>query len=135
VTPPKKILVVDDDIDTVEYLTTFLEDHGYQTEAARDSRSALAVLQSFAADTILVDVLMPGRSGLDLLVRLRRDARWRDLPIVVVTGSDKILEDDCQSYLGSYQGIRGPDGVLGKPVDPSTLLRVVGHVLSHKEAS
>ena len=132
-TLPKKILVVDDDADTVEYLTTFLGDHGYETAAASDSHSALTVLQDFPADTILVDVLMPGRSGLDLLVQLRRDPRWQNVPIVVVTGSDKILEDDCQSYLGSHQGIRGPDGVLGKPVDPAALLAVVGHIMSEAE--
>jgi chemosensory pili system protein ChpA (sensor histidine kinase/response regulator) len=123
-----RILVVDDDPDIVLYLASFLEDHGYELRTASDSRSALAVLEGFHPDAILVDVLMPGRSGLDLLVTLRRDPRWANLPIVVITGSDRILEDDCQSYLGSHEGIRGPDGVLGKPIDPETMLRIVRHL-------
>jgi two-component system cell cycle response regulator DivK len=126
----KKILVIDDEPDIVDYLTSLLEDHGYETRSASDSRGAFTVLQDFRPDTILVDVLMPGRSGLDLLVRLRRDERWRDIPIVVVTGHDMILQDDCQSYLGAHHGIRGPDGVLGKPVDPAALLAVVKHINS-----
>ena len=50
--------------------------------------------------------------------------------MIVVTGSDKILEDDCQSYLGSHQGVRGPDGVLGKPVDRQALLAILKSLTS-----
>jgi CheY-like chemotaxis protein len=108
-----KVLVVDDDPDVVEYLSSFLEDNGYEAVAR------------FHPDAVLLDVLMPGKSGLDLLVSLRSDPRWRHIPLVVITGSDKILEDDCQSYMGSHHGVRGPDGVLAKPVDRKTLLAVL----------
>jgi len=49
----------------------------------------------------------------------------------VITGNDRLLEDDCQSYLGAHQGVRGPDGVLGKPVDRETLLNVLGTLLTN----
>jgi CheY-like chemotaxis protein len=123
-----KVLVVDDDPDVVEYLSSFLEDNGYEVAAATDAASARAEVARFRPDAVLIDVLMPGRSGLDLLVNLRNDSRWRDIPLVVITGSDKILEDDCQSYLGSHHGVRGPDGVLGKPIDRKTLLAVLKHL-------
>jgi CheY-like chemotaxis protein len=123
-----KILVVDDDPDIVDYLSSFLEDHGYDVASALDSATALSRVGKFRPDAILVDVLMPGRSGLDLLVTLRRDPRWCDIPLVVITGSDRILQDDCQSYLGAHDGVRGPDGVLGKPVDRDTLLAVLKHL-------
>lgn len=118
----KRILVVDDDPDIVEYLCTFLEDHGYEVLAADASASALAVLEGTEVDVVVVDVLMPGRSGLDLLVTLRRDPRWRDLRVVVLTGSDHVLEDAGRSYIGLKSGLRGADQVLGKPVDPGELL-------------
>jgi len=120
-----KVLVVDDDPDVVEYLSSFLEDNGYEVATASDSASARESVARFRPDAILLDVLMPGKSGLDLLVNLRSDPRWRDIPLVVITGSDKILEDDCQSYMGSHHGVRGPDGVLAKPVDRKTLLAVL----------
>jgi hypothetical protein len=47
-----------------------------------------------------------------------------------VTGNDTLLEDDCQSYLGAHEGVRGPDGVLGKPVDRETLLAVLNTLLA-----
>jgi len=124
----KKVLIVDDDPDIVAYVTSFLEDNGYQTRAAGDAEAALRVLDGFHPDAILVDVLMPGKSGLDLLVTLRHDPRWQNIPLVVVTGMDQILQDDCQSYLLSHHGVRGPDAVLGKPIDPKTLLAVLAHV-------
>lgn len=123
-----KVLVVDDDPDIVDYLSSFLEDNGYEVAAANDSTSARDAVARFRPDAVLIDVLMPGRSGLDLLVNLRSDPRWQNIPLVVITGSDKILQDDCQSYLGSHHGVRGPDGVLGKPVDRKTLLAVLKHL-------
>ncbi len=134
-TPPRsgKILIVDDDPDVIEYLSSFLEDHDYEVRAARSTNAALAELGRHRPDTILIDILMPGRSGLDLLLNIRRNPEWSDLPVVVITGHDKILEDDCQSYLGSRENVRGPDGVLGKPVDRDTLLSVL-RVLAGRQA-
>jgi CheY-like chemotaxis protein len=128
-----KILVVDDDSDILEYLSSFLEDNGYDVSSATSASGALRALEEFTPDAILLDVLMPGRSGLDLLCTLRTDPRWCDTPLVVITGSDKILQDDCQSYLGTRHGVRGPDGVLGKPVDRATLLAVLRHLPSRSE--
>jgi chemosensory pili system protein ChpA (sensor histidine kinase/response regulator) len=129
-----KILVVDDDPDIVEYLSSFLEDNDYDVASAGSVTAALTAVERFRPDAVLIDVLMPGRSGLNLLVTLRRDPRWADLPLVVITGSDRILRDDCQSYLGSHQGVRGPDGVLGKPVDRDSLLAVLRHLPGRAEA-
>jgi CheY-like chemotaxis protein len=120
-----KILVVDDDRDTALYLAVLLEDKGYEVHTAEDGAEALAQLDQFPADTVIMDVLMPGRSGLDLLVKLRNSPRWRDLMVIVVTGNDRVLEDYGKSYLSVHRGIRGPDAVLGKPVDPVALLRLL----------
>lgn len=131
----KRVLIVDDDPDIVAYVASFLEDHGYQTQSAGDAGKALRVLEDFRPDAILVDVLMPGKSGLDLLVTVRRDPRWQSIPLVVVTGMDQILEHDCQSYLLSHHGVTGPEAVLGKPINPKTLLAVLEHVCDRLPAT
>lgn len=128
-----RILVVDDDPDVVDYLTPLLEDHGYEVRSAIDADSARSTLQDYRPDVILADVLMPGRSGLDLLIALRTNDRDRDLPIVLVTGCDDILEDNCRSYLGTQQEIRGPDHIVPKPVDPVLLLEVVRALVDGKK--
>lgn len=129
---PSRILVVDDDPDVVDYLTPLLEDNGYEVRSAIDAEAARLTLQSYRPDVILIDVLMPGRSGMDLLIALRTNDRDRDLPIVLVTGCDDILEDNCRSYLGTTHGIRGPDHIVPKPVDPQLLLDVVRGLVYEK---
>jgi CheY-like chemotaxis protein len=120
-----RVLVVDDDLDIVDYLQSFLEDNGYRVATASNADGALSMLEQFVPDVVLIDVLLPGRSGLDLLVSIRLDPRWKATRLVVVTGNDLILQDDCQSYLGGRDGVRGPDGVLGKPIDRNSLLAVL----------
>jgi putative two-component system response regulator len=121
----KRVLVVDDDQDTSDYLSVLLADNGYDVCAAANQEGALSRLEEFQADTVIMDVMMPGKSGLDLLVKLRSSPRWSDLSLIVITGNDRVLEDHGKSYLSSFKGIRGPDAVLGKPVDPAALLRLL----------
>ena len=125
----RRVLIVEDDPDIVDYLTFFLEDEGYEVCAAGRCSTALELIADCRPQAVLIDALLPGKSGLELLVSLRRDPQWSDLPLVIVTGNDKLLEDDCQSYMGAHEGVRGPDGVLGKPVDRETLLRVLNTLL------
>ena len=129
-----RVLVVDDDPDILEYVASFLEDSGYEVDVAARASAAMECLDRERPDAMLLDVLLPGRSGLKLLTTLRRDPKYADLPVIVVTGNDRLLEDDCQSYLGSHDGIRGPDGVLGKPIDRDALLHVLRHVLDGHHA-
>lgn len=121
----KMVLVVDDDQDTLDYLSVLLLDNGYDVRVAPDEPTALLQLEEFPADTVIMDVMMPGKSGLDLLVKLRSSSRWSCLSVIVVTGNDRVLEDHGRSYLSSHKGIQGPDAVLGKPVDPQALLRAL----------
>ena len=121
----KRILVVDDDQDTLDYLSTLLADNGYDVRTAESQAAALSRLEEFQAETVVMDVMMPGKSGLDLLVKLRSSSRWTDLLVIVVTGNDRVLEDHGKSYLSSHEGLRGPDAVLGKPVDAAALLHLV----------
>jgi DNA-binding response OmpR family regulator len=126
----RRVLIVEDDPDIVDYLSFFLEDEGYQVKAAGRSSTARELMDDYEPEVLLIDALLPGKSGLDLLVSLRRDPKWCDVPMVVVTGNDTLLEDDCQSYLGAHEGVKGPDGVLGKPVDRETLLSVLDTLLN-----
>ncbi len=121
----RRVLVVDDDQDTLDYLSALLVDNGYEVRTATNHSTALAQLEEFEADAVLMDVRMPGKSGLDLLVKLRSSPQWNDLSVIVVTGDDRVLEDHGRSYLAAHKGLRGPDAELGKPVDPEELLQIL----------
>jgi two-component system cell cycle response regulator DivK len=72
---PKKILIVDDDPDVILFLSTLLEDHGYQTITASNGRDGLRRTRSDCPDLILLDLMMPQKSGISLLSDLKR-AAW-----------------------------------------------------------
>ena len=126
--PGPRILVVDDDPDIQDYFGSLLEDNGYQVMPADNTEAALEMMGEFEPATVLIDVMMPGRSGLDLLVTLRNDPRWHALPVVMITGNDKVVQDDCRSYLSAHGGVRSPDAVLGKPIDQETLLATLARL-------
>lgn len=121
----RRILVVDDDADVVDYVSTFLRDNDYEVRSASTTKDALAELEGAPVDLMILDVLMPGRSGLDLLMTIRKDPRFAELPVVVLTGHDRVLQEGVDSYLGLQSGIRGADGVLGKPPLQEELLRLL----------
>jgi len=119
---PKRILIVDDDPDIVDYLRLFLEDHGYAVSSANRSSSALTAFEEVHPDAVILDVVLPGRSGLDLLIKIRQHDGWSEVPVVVITGNDSIVQDSGRAYLRGRDLERGPDCVLAKPVDQEALI-------------
>ncbi len=125
--PKHPILIVDDDEAILLSIDTTLQMAGWDNIiTCSDSRQVMNILSSRQVEIVLLDLNMPHISGEDLLPNIKETV---DIPVIIVTGSDKILEDDCHTYFGSHHGIRGPDGVLGKPVDRSTLLAVLNKVI------
>jgi CheY-like chemotaxis protein len=80
------ILVVDDHPIAREPLAKLLRHEGYETACASNGAEALAALNRCAADLILLDVMMPKMGGIAFLEAARRDPRWKDLPVIVLTG-------------------------------------------------
>ena len=130
-----RILVVDDDPDIQDYFGFLLEDNGYLVRSAENAEIALRLIDDFAPDAVLIDVMMPGRSGLDLLVTLRRNSRWTNTPVIMITGNDKVLEDDCHSYLSAHGDVRCPDAVLAKPIDRDVMLETLGKLCAANASS
>ena len=121
----KRILIVDDDPDIVEYVGTLLEDNGYEITSASTAAAAVSVLEKSNPDLLVIDVFMPGRSGLDLLAMVRKDSRWCELPVILFTGDDEVLEDEGKSYHGLQSGKRRADAILGKPPNPVQVLKTL----------
>jgi twitching motility two-component system response regulator PilH len=124
----KKILVVDDEPDTVAYLTAILEDNEYSVCSAHNAEKALELLDKELPDLMLVDVMMPGASGLNLIRQVRSHPGIGDLPVIVVSGKAEVLRDGFQSYLDRLS-VKHPDGIAEKPFDPAALLKMVGELL------
>ncbi len=120
----KKILVVDDEPDTIVYVTAVLEDNAYQVSSAHNAEKGMELLEKDPPDLIIVDVMMPGASGLDFIQQIRRHPLHSDLPVLVVTGKGEILKNKCRSFL-ECSGVRPPDEILEKPFDPKDLIKAI----------
>lgn len=77
-----KILVVEDDKNTSEVISDFLEDAGYQVKTALDGNRALAAFESQPFDLVLLDIMLPGIDGLTLLKTIRQTS---DVPVLMLT--------------------------------------------------
>jgi two-component system OmpR family response regulator/two-component system alkaline phosphatase synthesis response regulator PhoP len=130
----KRVLVVDDDPDIVDYLGFFLGDEGYEVSSAGRSSAALNALDEFEPDAVILDVVLPGKSGLDLLVHIRQHERWSEVPIIVLTGNDAIVQDNGKNYLAGFRLERGADLVLAKPVDRDALIAVLAALTKSRGA-
>jgi CheY-like chemotaxis protein len=131
-----RILIVDDDPDVTLFLSTVLRDNGYATEAARNGVEALDRIRSAPPDLILLDLMMPQKSGISLLSDLGSEPDLDRIPVIMVTGVAGETGIDLDSFLQrSQSGENGSspvriDGYLEKPVDPDRLLTCVRETLS-----
>lgn len=112
------ILVVDDDLELCKILSRFFEKHGFVVHSAGDALQALDILEREGIEFIITDLMMPHMDGISFLEVLKRDPRWKDLPVVILTAypSDEIMD----------KGLRkGAAFTLSKPIDFNRLLTLV----------
>ena len=118
------ILVVDDDRRIRELIKRYLSEHGYRISTAENAAEARGALENLTFDLLVVDVMMPGESGLELTNSLRRSS---NVPILMLTA--KTETDDRISGLES-----GADDYLGKPFEPRELLLRISTILRRTRA-
>jgi len=122
-TPPgpdaPHLLVVDDDPRLCDLLRRFLEREGFRVTAAKDATEARHMLRLMHFDLIVLDVVMPGESGLELTEAIRRD---RDVPVVLLTARGA-----PEDRIAGFE--RGADDYLAKPFEPRELLLRIRTIL------
>ena len=89
------ILLVDDDSETLGLLEETLRSAGYETQSVRSGARALEVLSSKLISAVLLDLLMPGMNGFEVIRHVRQEAALRDLPILVMTGKSLTAEESA----------------------------------------
>ena len=95
------ILVVDDHRDTASFLCKILHRQGYETLCAADGPEALAFLESSTPQLIILDVQMPGMSGLEVLEVMQADARLKSIPVLVYSAAHERSQNDRALRLGA----------------------------------
>jgi CheY-like chemotaxis protein len=119
------VLVVEDDLDSLEMMRRMLEALGARVVLAQDGEVALRLLAGRPPDLVLCDLMLPLVDGFRFVARLRSDARWRRTPVVAVTG---------RGYDTDYERTweTGFDGHIVKPIDMDTLAHVLERYLPRR---
>lgn len=89
------ILVIDDDVQVVDTISTLLESVGYQVSHAYQTEKGMALARETKPDLILLDVLFagpPGPDGIELSKRLHRDSALSDVPVIILSGVKRVIE-------------------------------------------
>ncbi|MBO0778126.1 MAG: response regulator transcription factor, partial [Ktedonobacteraceae bacterium] len=120
--PLLKALIVDDEENIIELIRLGLRYEGFQVETASDGEQGVTLAQRVSPDVIILDVMMPGIDGLEVLRRLRANPTTRDIPILMLTAKDEVSD----RILGLQTGA---DDYLTKPFDFYELLERIRAVL------
>lgn len=120
VAPTKRILVVDDAVDNLFLLQTVLDLEGYQVEIADSGKAALAKIELQLPDLLLLDVMMPGMNGIEVVQQIRQNRNLPFIPVILVTGCDRSSEFEELDI----------EDFIAKPIDFDNLLLRVGTILA-----
>lgn len=123
--PAARILVVDDDPEIVMMLSTRLAKRGYQVTTASDGHAALELAKSELPDLVLLDVMMPGKSGWEVARALKQDPATANIKIVMVTAiGEQVNEITSPLY--------GADAHIDKPFEFDRLEKVIAQLVSSR---
>jgi CheY-like chemotaxis protein len=120
------ILVVDDCADIARIIARYLETAAYRTVTAASGAEALALVQRATPDCIVLDLMMPGMSGAELLHNLRSDEATKDIPVILVSAR--------VGYHGThFRAQVDADYSVGKPFTRQQIVQAVRTVLARKQ--
>jgi len=123
----KKVMIIDDELDIRMYLEAALEDNGYQTCGVGESQSILDAVIDQEPDLIVLDIMMPRRSGVSVYKEFRTSEAFKNIPVVIISGmlvAKNSIEEEFKKLIGD-ETIPMPNGFIEKPIKLPALLGLV----------
>ena len=118
----KKVLIADDEPNIVTALEFLLERNGYEVYIARNGDAALKLVEQHRPDLVLLDVMMPVKSGFEVCQRMRERADWRDIKIIMLTAKGRDVEMSKGLSIGA-------DSYITKPFSTQELVAKINGLL------
>ncbi|MEP7267089.1 MAG: response regulator transcription factor [Saprospiraceae bacterium] len=123
-----KVLIVDDEPDITEFLSYNLSKHNYEVKTASNAKDAMVIAKTFKPQLYVLDIMMPGKSGVELCAEIRNDPTLAESLVVMLTARQ---EDHIQ--IGSFDA--GADDYITKPLKPSVFLSRIQALLRRGDVS
>jgi DNA-binding response OmpR family regulator len=121
------VLIVDDDPDLVETVSMLLESKGFEVGKAYDAFEAEASIKKRQPDVLILDVMMPRKSGYELCKELKANNWTKDIPVVLLTAVGEAVPSTSYTH---YEGMSvEAEDYIAKPVDANTLVEAVQRLL------
>ncbi|TRZ95567.1 response regulator [bacterium] len=117
----KKVLVIDDDPETVNFIKNVLSQAGYEVYAAFRGQEGMELLKKVRPELILLDLVLPEQSGFQVGQKIKSISRYKDIPIIAIS----LKKDDIDKHIAAKSGFLA---YLEKPLDSATLLFQVADI-------
>ncbi len=123
----KKVLVVDDELHMRTFISTLLETNGYKPLSAENGAEGLELARKHNPALIILDVMMPKESGVEMYRAIKSDPVIKDTPVIMLSAISKKTFFHSQKVLDKYQGETIPEPVvyIEKPPEPDELLEAI----------
>jgi len=127
----KTILVVDDSLEVIMYVTDVLDEIGHKIVTAQNGEEALEKVAEIQPNLIILDVLMPKQSGIKMYRELKTNDALKHIPVVILSGISKRTFLRSQEALAEFGGqpVPEPNAYLEKPAEPEQLTQIVREIL------
>jgi two-component system alkaline phosphatase synthesis response regulator PhoP len=145
----KKVMVIDDEKNTVKFLSVLLSENGYEPIVAYDGQEGMQKIQENEIDLIVLDVMMPKKTGFVLFKQLKKNDQYKDIPILMLTAvTASLTELDAQkedTFERPYDGLREslrqaiqemrqsgdvrPEMFVDKPINPDAFIEKVKQLI------
>ncbi len=127
----KKIMIVDDEPDILDYLMAVLEDSGYITCTVKDINNILDSIALEKPDLIILDIMMPDRSGLSIYREIQLTSEFKTIPVILISGlssKNEFIEELLNGNKDSEQ-IASPEIFIEKPLQIEKLQKQIASLL------
>ena len=127
----KKVLVVDDELDMRTFIITLLETSGYKPLSANDGVEGIEIARRKKPALVILDVMMPKESGINMYRELKNDPELRNIPVIMLSALSKKTFFHSQWVLDDYKGekVPEPEAYIEKPPEPEELLEAIQNTL------
>jgi len=122
---PRTVLLLEDNDSVRELLKVLLETEGYLIVEASDGRDGLTKAEELKPDLMILDLMMPGLDGENVLKTMRRHSKLSKVPVLVVSGKYESL-DALRTQIGE-------ENIFPKPFEPSRMLDRIGELIGHPD--
>ena len=145
----KQVLVIDDDQNIVKYLSVALDENGYDPVSASNGNDGLRKIRQSKPDLVVLDVMMPGRTGFVLIKQLKKDEELKDIPVLMLSGVGGVLDEweshKDETFESPYDNVReslkkkiqemredgslSPEMFMDKPASPDSFIEKVQELI------